>query len=321
MRCLLSIPPKRAGRTVRHYAGLLVILLSTCCGSLLAQQTQDEALYWRISQGDREAGFLLGTIHSEDPRVLDFSESFAQQLASCQVFAMEMVPDLPTLARLADYMHYATAGELEDILGPERYRRVMEALSAYQVPTEWKEKMKVWALMMTLSVPPPQTGFFMDLSLSLRAAGAGLHVSGLETLDQQLSFLENMPLDYQVSLLDQALADYRRVGDVHQQMIGAYLSGKLSAIAQLSAEQFDGLDPAIRDYFVGLGINRRNQRMLETLLPLLQESRVFVAIGALHLPGEEGLLALLRSRGFSLAPLPLPISPVAEAKSPGDTDR
>ena len=311
----------RAGRAVKLYSGLLAILLLACCGSLPAQQAQDEALYWRISQGEREAGFLLGTIHSEDPRVLDFSESFMEQLASCQVFAMEMVPDLPTLKRLADFMHYATAGELEDILGPERYRRAMEALSSYQVPAEWKEKMKVWAVMMTLSVPPPQTGFFMDLSLSLRAAGAGLQVSGLETLEQQLSFLEDMPLDYQITLLDQALADYQQIGEVHQQMINSYLSGKLSAISQLSAEQFDRLEPEIRDYFVSLGINRRNQRMLETLLPLLQESRVFVAIGALHLPGEEGLLALLRSRGFSLAPLPLPISPVAEAKSPGDTDR
>ena len=319
MRFSLSPHFSHSAPAGRLIAGAFSILLWCCCGPAWGQTAPDEALYWRISQGGREAGFLLGTIHSEDPRVLDFPDSLTQQLTSCQVFAMEMVPDLPTLTRLAEIMHYENEGKLETILGPERYGRVMQALSAYQVPPGWKNRMKVWAVLMTLSVPPPQSGFFMDLSLSLRAAGSGLQVVGLETLEEQLSFLEEMPLDYQLSLLDQALDDYQQVEEIHQQMIDAYLSGNLSSIALLSNEQFDRLDQAIRDYFVGLGINQRNQRMLETLLPLLQNSRVFIAIGALHLPGEEGLLALLRSHGFSLTPMPLPFAAPAVASPAGST--
>lgn len=271
-----------------------------------AQGEPDNALFWRISQGDREVGYLLGTIHSEDPRVLDFSEAFVEQLTSCQVFAMEMVPDLPTLARLTEYMHYPDATTLENTLGAERYAKVMSALSAYQVPADWKAKMKVWAVMMTLSVPPPETGFFMDLSLSLRAAGAGLTVNGLETLDQQLAFLEDMPMDYQLSLLDQALADYQKVGEINRLMVDAYLDGELAALTRISDEQFAGLDPEIRDYFTSLGIEERNRRMAGNLGRLLQDSQVFAAVGALHLPGPHGLIALLREQGYTLAPLPSP---------------
>ena len=54
----------------------------------------DRALLWSLSRGGEPAGYLLGTIHSEDPRVLDFEETFLEQLASCQIFAMEMVPDI-----------------------------------------------------------------------------------------------------------------------------------------------------------------------------------------------------------------------------------
>lgn len=283
-----------------------------CCGlmfwaaSAAAQSEDDNALFWSISRGGSELGYLLGTIHSEDPRVLDFSESFVSRLTSCQVFAMEMVPDLPTLARLTEYMHYPEAGTLEHALGTERYARVMDALSAYQVPAEWKAKMKVWAVMMTLSVPPPETGFFMDLSLSLRAAGAGLTVSGLETLEQQLSFLEDMPMAYQVSLLDQALADYEQVGEINRQMVDAYLSGQLSAITRISDEQFAELEPDIREYFLGLGIQERNRRMAGQLVILLQDSHVFAAVGALHLPGPLGVIALLREQGYTLTPLPPP---------------
>ncbi|HLF31373.1 MAG TPA: TraB/GumN family protein [Xanthomonadales bacterium] len=285
---------------------VLAVVLLAWYGSVAAQNEPDNALFWEISLGDQELGYLLGSIHSEDPRVLDYSETFMAQLTSCQVFAMEMVPDLPTLKRLTEYMHYADAATLEQTLGSERFSQVMDALSAYQVPMDWKSKMKVWAVMMTLSVPPPETGLFMDLSLSLRAAGAGLTVNGLETLDQQLSFLEHMPLDYQLALLDQALADHQRVDEVHRQMVDAYLTGDLSVVSRISDMQFAQLDANIRDYFMRLGISERNQRMAGKLGLMLQDSRVFAALGALHLPGPQGLLALLRAQGYSLKPLPLP---------------
>jgi uncharacterized protein YbaP (TraB family) len=288
---------------------LLAAALLSCCGAALAQQGPADALYWRISKGEREAGFLLGTIHSEDPRVLDFSDSFIAQLESCQLFAMEMVPDLPTLTRLTDYMQYPDADTLQKTIGGERFERVRAALANYQVPLDWKGRMKVWAIVMTLSVPAPKSGFFMDFSLSLRASGAGLKVTGLETLEQQLSFMERMPIDYQLVLLDQALADYQQVDEIHRQMVDAYLGDELAALGRISDQQFAQLDPAIGDYFTRYGITERNQRMAANLLPLLQDSRVFVAVGALHLGGEDGLVALLRARGYTLAPLALPFRP------------
>jgi hypothetical protein len=149
----------------------------------------------------------------------------------------------------------------------------------------------------------------MDLSLSMRAAGSGLKIVGLETLEQQLAFLENMPMDYQLVLLDQALADYPQASEIHRQMVDAYLRDDLAVLSQLSNAQFDQLDVAIKDYFVGLGIEARNHRMLENLLPMLRDSRVFVAVGALHFAGAEGLVTLLRGQGYTLTPLPLPFTP------------
>jgi uncharacterized protein YbaP (TraB family) len=106
---------------------------------------------------------------------------------------MEMVPDLPTLTRLTEYMHYQDGTTLESHIGSDRYKRLKSVLAGYRVPEEWVDRMKVWAAMMTLSVPPPETGFFMDFSLSLRAAGAGLKVVGLETLEQQLCWTRPWP--------------------------------------------------------------------------------------------------------------------------------
>lgn len=284
---------------------VFVLAFMLIAGSALAD---DSALFWSLSKDGKPAGYLLGTIHSEDPRVLDFSESFIEQLTSNHFFAMEMVPDLPTLALLTEYMHYQDGTRLIDVIGPVRFAKLNEVLSDYQMPQGWVAGMKVWAAMMTLSVPPPKSGFFMDLSLSLRAAGAGLKVLGLETLEQQLSFLEDMPLEQQLQLLDQALLEYEKVGEIHEQMVDSYMGGDLTALESLAEEQMTELAPETRDYFMQQGIDARNLRMMESLLPHLDRGTVFVAVGALHLPGETGLVKLLRKNGFEVEPLPLPFS-------------
>jgi hypothetical protein len=286
---------------VACWLGMLLLLSP----AVYAQQP-DKALLWSITKDGQQAGYLLGTIHSEDARVLDFPEGFLDMLRSNQVFAMEIVPDLPTLNRLTGYMQYQDGTTLVSRLGPERFAQVRAALSSYQLPADWIARMKVWAVVMTLSVPPPETGFFMDFSLSLRAAGSGLKVVGLETLEEQLSFLENMPLDQQMELLDQALSEYDQVVEVHDRMVESYLKDDLPALESEAGAQLGQLDQAAKDYFIEQGIHARNLRMLESLLPLLEKDRVFVAVGALHLPGDSGLLALLRQHGFSLRPEPLP---------------
>jgi uncharacterized protein YbaP (TraB family) len=314
----MEITMKNAGKNSNNrlsaFPGAFPVLLWGFClaaclfsAVALAAQKDDTALFWHITRDGEINGYLLGTIHSEDPRVLDFPETFLELLKSNEVFAMEMVPDLPTLSRLTDYMHYQDGSTLETHVGSERYRKVMDALSRYQVPDDWKARMKVWAAVMTLSVPPPETGFFMDFSLSLRAAGSGMKVVGLETLEQQLSFLEEMPFDQQLQLLDQALVEYERVQEVHDQMVESYLSGDLTALIEEAELQLGQLDPETRAYFISQGIDARNHRMLDSLLPLLADSSVFVAVGALHLPGEQGLIALLRAQGFELRPGALPL--------------
>ena len=294
----------RKFRTRVLQIGLLLLVAGTC-GLLQAQEPS--ALFWSISKNGQAAGFLLGTIHSEDPRVLDFHESFNEDLVSNKFFAMEIVPDLPTLNRLTQYMQYQDGRTLEGQVGPNRYAELKPLLAKYKIPADWVSRMKVWAVMITLSVPPPQTGLFMDFSLSLRAAGAGLEVAGLETLEERLSFLETMSLEQQLSLLDQAMSEQEKSGEIHAQMVDSYLAGDTAKLQAVAEEQLDQLDDATRRHFIERGVNQRNQRMIATLLPLLKQGKVFTAVGALHLPGEQGLIRLLQDQGYELSPLPLPL--------------
>ena len=293
------------------FLGLILaslLLVSATGGAASQDQAADRSLFWSIKKDGQAAGYLLGTIHSEDPRVLDFPEDFIARLRANRVFAMELVPDLTTLARLSEYVNYPPGQTLESVIGSRRFKSLETALSTYNVPPEQINRMKPWAAMMTLSTPPPETGFFMDLSLSLRASGSGLKVVGLETLDQQLSFLENMPVSMQLSLLDKAIEGFEQVTDAHDQMVNAYLENDLVELQVISDQQMQEVGEEASNYFIVLGIHARNLRMAETLLPQLEVNSVFVAVGALHLPGEKGLLNILRQQGFELSPLDMPFS-------------
>ena len=272
----------------------------------LPSKGPEHDVFWSIAAADGPAGYLLGTVHSEDPRVLEFTAPFLDRLGGCGTFAMELVPNLPTMQRLLTYMELPEGANLEGLIGPQRFAAVQTATSAYGIPDDRLRRMKPWAAMMTISLPPPKTGLFLDFSLSLRAAGSGLRVMGLETLEEQLAFLEGMGLEDQLALLDQALADHELVQEVHDRMVDAYLAEDLATLEALAGEQMASLPKPTRDWFQAEGIDARNRRMAANVVPMLQEGCTFIAVGALHLPGESGLIALLSEAGYRLEQLPSP---------------
>lgn len=115
-----------------------------------------------------------------------------------------------------------------------------------------------------------------------------------------------MPM--QLALLDQAISEFESVKKAHDMMVDAYLENDLLKLQTLADEQLEVVGDAAADYFIESGIHARNLRMAESLFAYLDDNQVFVAVGALHLPGEEGLLSLLRSRGYELKPLAMPFS-------------
>ncbi len=113
-------------------------------------------------------------------------------------------------------------------------------------------------------------------------------------------------MSMQLTLLDQAVADYSRVSEVHDQMVNTYLQNNLVLLKSLTEEQLELVGEQASDYFMESGINARNFRMVDSLLSQLESNTVFAAVGALHLPGEKGLINLLRRQGYEVHPMDIP---------------
>jgi uncharacterized protein len=269
---------------------LLVLLLTLSSG-----QAQ---VFWSVSDDGGRQNWLLGTVHSEDPRLLEFPPELMQALREADRLALELVPDAGMLSRLNEAMHY-DQGRLNEVLEPELYAQVVRLMDQdYGMGEPAVRRMRPWAVAMTLSLPPPQTGLFMDLALSFRASGMGKDVVALETLDEQLAFLEGLEKHLQIKLVRQAVADHALIPELFEKLISTYLSGDLERLEAQSREQLGSLDEAIVEHFNQVGLVDRNRVMLERARPWLAEGGLIIAVGALHLPGENGLIELLRAEGF-----------------------
>jgi len=261
------------------------------------------AVFWSVTDDQGRQNWVLGTMHSEDPRLLEWPEALMKALGEANRLALELVPDVEMLERMQQAMRFDD-DRLQNVLGAELYRQVVEILTTkYGLTEPAVDRMKPWAVALTLATPPPETGMFMDLMLSFRARGAGLDVVALETIDEQIDFLSRIPLADQVSLIRRTAADHDRYHEVFESLIQAYLSGDLARLEAISARQMEGLDEHIIRHFNEVGIVERNQRMIERSEAWLAEGGLVIAVGALHLPGEHGLLALLRERGWKLEPI------------------
>lgn len=277
-----------------------IVRLIVLAGIFLLVGHAHGQMFWSVTDEDGRQNWLLGTMHSEDPRLLDFPPALMDALRESQRVALELVPDTSMLERLNQAMNY-DSGRLNEVLEPDLYARVVELLDqAYGMGEPAVRRMKPWAAAMTLSMPPPQTGLFMDLALSFRASGMGKDVVALETLDEQLAFLEGLSERAQIELLRQAVADFEQIDEVFETMIGLYLSSDLAALEEYSRGQLDDFDDEIASHFNQVGLIDRNKVMLERAVPYLAEGGVLIAVGALHLPGEHGLIELMRQEGYTV---------------------
>ena len=264
---------------------------------------QSSGVFWRIDNGRTAPSYLLGTIHSADPRVLQWPKAIDDALHQADRFVMEMSLEPESFIKLGGAMMFTDGTDVAELLGPLDYRRLREAMTGQPLPESILRRMKPWVLMAMLSQPSSGPGEFMDLRLYRMAVSGGKPVSGLETVEEQLAVFDNMPLNDQVRLLRSTLDRLEDLPRLMAQMIDTYLAGDLAAIAALAESSLNdsGTDPEKR--FLSRLNDERNHRMVARMMASLEKGGAFIAVGALHLAGPSGIIRQLSDRGFRMTPM------------------
>jgi uncharacterized protein YbaP (TraB family) len=261
----------------------------------------EHGLLWRLSRDGAPASHVFGTIHIIDPRVAEPPVAALDALAASRSFAMELVTDVAVDDRLFDHEELWGGRRLEPLIGAEAYARVRTLLADQGVPERAIERMKPWAAMMSIARAGTRDA---SLALDRRLLGAArarrLRIQPLESLEEQVASFDTVPLATQIALLMHVL-DHRDVLEGETEAtIRAWLDGNLAELAQYPERmerRFPGLGRHYRELVRHLIHNRTVLMHFRLALPL-RTGRVFVAIGALHLQGAKGLLAMLESDGY-----------------------
>ena len=263
-------------------------------------RTYAQGLLWKVESASGQTSHVFGTIHLSDARVLALPGPVKQSFEGSGSFVMEVTLDPANLMQLAGRMIYTDGRDLQAVLGPALFQKVAATAPSTGLPPEMLRYLKPWAVALILMMPQSNGDNVLDDRLYKMAIEQNKGVHQLETVDEQVDMFDGMPENEQIAMLRNAVDNRERLPKLMERMVDTYLKRDLAALYRISEED-DGLDPAlqrIKTVLMQRLLDQRNIRMAERADVLLKNGRAFIAVGALHLYGERGVLALLANRGY-----------------------
>jgi len=273
------------------------------------------ALLWKIEKdASKPASYLFGTMHVTDERLLDVPDEVLDALNGADIVALENLDILDSLVtkqrlkEIPELWKFEEGKSLRDYMTEEDLEVLRTAARSFKVGFFKMLKFKPWLVMSMISTSRCERTrkangkSFLDKAIGERAQRINAELVGLESLREQLSAMDSMPMKSQVAYLvgTAQLAD--KSEDGLETMIQLYLQRKIGAIQPMfsyysSKSSTLNLKTAYSEFQTHL-IDKRNVVMRDRSLPLFEKGSSFVAVGALHLPGEMGLVNLYREAGY-----------------------
>lgn len=277
---------------------LLTIAFAFLCFSNVALAT-DKGLFWKLESPKGVVSYLFGTIHTDDNRVADISPNVVAAINSVDTFMMEAgANNDPSVLLLKE-------GNLASQLTDTEFDQVRELADFHVMHMGAAMQMKPWLLAVIFDLPKPQTPFNLDNLLMTKAEELGKNVVGIETAKEHFGVMDDFSMEEQMVMLRAVLkrTPEQKVADF-ESLMAVYLEGDSDKITVLNEKVTAGMLPPdlwakIKDKL----LDKRSLVMAERALKVTDEKPVFIAVGASHLAGENGLINAFKKAGYKLSAL------------------
>jgi uncharacterized protein YbaP (TraB family) len=286
-----------------------VVLLIVAAPAAARDLPYSQGRLWMIEVAGAAPSYLVGTMHSADPAIATPWPALARVMDGVDSITVEVVLDDDAAIAMAQAMILTDGRTLGDIAGPRRMARIEAVGAQYGIPPEVLQGFRPWAVTMIFSLPPSElrlqaTGApILDNILRQHAEERGIAVYGIESVAEQLALFADYSAADQLALLDLTLELQPQAETKYDEFRVAWLAGDLNELYDLAMDMPATDSPELVDEFMGRLLQDRNHRMAERITGLLEQGNALIAVGALHLPGEEGVLALLEAQGHLVSPV------------------
>lgn len=257
-----------------------------------------DALLWKVSKAGYFPSYVFGTIHVSDPRITNLPTVVQSALNNSDTFVMEALPTVDAEIALAQLMFYTDGTLLKNYVDDELFHRIASILSTFQLPVAAVALMRPWAAFLIMNYPADNT-MPLDLKLLETAMEQGVKTAGLETLTEQITVFSEMSLADQLRLLLDSVCNYNSLTQSIEEMKQFYLDKDLNSLLAANTQQSYADEPLYKDLHQRL-LTDRSKLMVDRMQSFLRKGNAFIAVGALHLPGDDGIMENLSQQGYKI---------------------
>jgi hypothetical protein len=264
-------------------------------------KNKKKSLLWQLDHPAlARPSFLFGTMHVRDEQAFQFLHIVYHHLDHCDALATEYNVNEQASADLANVMFLPNNQQLADFFPFHQYQKLKGIVwKAFRINIDRYGRFQPLMLINIISEKllqkdRPQA---LDLHLWQYAGQTGKLQVGIETLDEQLRILQAIPLDQQLQQLRNLGRKVTSFRKATLKNAAVYQYNDPQRIYQLVRRSSHGLRKLL--------LFRRNRIMAERIEKIVREQPTLCAVGAGHLSGKEGLIRLLKQRGFTLRPIPM----------------
>jgi uncharacterized protein len=271
-------------------------------------QRYERGLIFRIEKCGHGGSYILGTMHSDSPKLMTIYNDAISLIRAMRMVGFEFVEDEKTSAVAAQYMYLPSVQPqgLSNLMPAESFDELARVLQKrLDMPRKLVERLRPWAAAIMLQYPAPVAdGVVLDKRLQNYGRAFNKPMFSLETPAEQFEIFHAIPLEKQLLMLRDSIRDLDKLDAANEEFMQAYIARDLRQLDRLAEQSFaTTTDAELRDYIRNALLIRRNGVMTERLLPYLRKGDVLVAVGALHLMGEQGILAQLEQQGWHIQPV------------------
>ena len=276
------------------------ILLSQIIG---CGQEKYNSLFWEISgNGLTESSYLYGTMHTQDERAFQFKEGVMDAFNRAEIYAMELNMDSVDQTALLSKLIMDSTYSLKTLLTADEYTLVSDffrdSLGQALFIFERMQPLFTTQMVALRDLEAQQTDA-LDIYFFKEAKKQKKQTIGLEKTMEQIDAFSAVPYELQAKGLVDAVTDYGKEGELDMDtMMKYYVEGNLDKLLEMTTE--DEEDEEMAKIFNDIFLIKRNYNMTDRAEPYIKKGSTFIAVGAAHLPGKEGIITLLRKKGYKV---------------------
>lgn len=269
-------------------------------------------LLWKVSgNGLEKPSYIFGTHHAAPHGLTDsisgFSEAFVSSVQVYGELVFDSIMNPKVSMAMARGMMSPSDSTVSRLLAPQQYSKLDSAMKALAgIGAKQLEMIKPAAISAQLAMlmsakefPEMQKMEQIDMVIQKQAKKERKKIGALETIAFQMNLMYGTPIRQQAEELAEMLDDMDRMPELTRQMAEVYRNQDLDRLLELTEEEGGGSDSE----FLERTLYSRNRDWAEKMPAIMAEAPTFFAVGAGHLPGDMGLIALLRRAGYTVEPV------------------